>query len=193
MKKLIFIVLITGTLITPTFAQSSFSVQYSMGFGGNMNSYVSSTSLQGVTMEYKMYLQPNISIGIDASWNHFYERRPYDTYSKGTLSLSGVQYRTADAVPIYVTTSFYLSPGEKINPYFGLGIGTMYASRFTDMGIWRLTEDDWHFGLKPELGVLVSANPDMDILFGFRYNYAVATNDTMEQTFMTFNIGFVWK
>lgn len=193
MKKLLFIVLITGALITPAFAQSSFSIQYAMGFGGNMNSYVSSTSLQGATFEYKLYPQPNISIGIDAGWNHFYERRAYDTYTKGTLSLTGVQYRTADAIPIFVTTSFYMSPGEKINPYIGLGIGTMYVSRFTDMGIWRLTEDDWHFGLKPEAGILVSANPDMDILFGLRYNYAVATSDTMEQTFLTFNIGFVWK
>ncbi len=193
MKKLLFLVLITGALITPSLAQSSFSLQYSMGFGGNMNSYITSTSLQGVTMEYKMYPQPNISIGFDASWNHFYERRPYDTYSQGTLSLTGVQYRTADAVPMYVTTSFYLKPGDRINPYVGLGIGTMYASRFTDMGIWRLTEDGWHFALKPEAGVLVSANPDMDILFGFRYNYAFETTDAKEQSFMTFNIGFVWK
>ena len=195
MKKIILIVLITGALITPGLAQSSFSIQYSMGFGGNMNNFVSSTSLRGATFEYKLYPQPNISIGIDAGWNHFYERRAYDSYtgSNGATTYTGVQFRYADAVPIFVTTSYYFSPGEKFNPFIGVGIGTMYVSRYLDMGSWRVTEDDWHFALKPEAGVLVSANPDMDIIFCLRYNNAFETNDTKDQTYMTFNIGFVWK
>ena len=193
MKKNLFLVLIAVVCITPSLAQSSFSIQYSMGFGGNMNDFVSTTSLRGATFEYKLYPQPNISIGIDAGWNHYYERRAYDTYTSGTLSITGVQFRYADAVPIFVTTSYYFSPGEKINPFIGLGIGSMYVSRYLDMGSWRVTEDDWHFAVKPEVGVLVNANPDMDIIFCLRYNNAFETNDTKDQTYMTFNIGFVWK
>lgn len=193
MKKIILLLLLTGCLVSPAFAQHSFSIQYALGFGGTVNNYITSTSVRGATFEYKIYPQPNISIGLDAGWNHFYERRAYDTYTSGTASLSGVQFRYANAVPIFVTTSYYFSPGNKVNPYVGLGVGTIFMSRYVDMGIFRFTDDEWHFALKPEAGVLVSLNPEMDLILGLRYNNAFATNDTEQQNFMAFNIGFVWK
>lgn len=193
MKKKIFLMLLVGTISVGAFAQTTFSIQYSLGFGGTINDYITSTSVRGATFEYKIYPSPNISIGIDAGWNHFYERRAYDTYTAGTMSLSGVQFRYANAVPIFATTSYYLKPGEKINPYLGLGIGTVFMSRFVDMGVFRVTEEEWHFALKPEAGVLVNLAPDMDLILGLRYNNAFATSDTDAISYMMFNVGFVWK
>jgi len=193
MKKILLLVLISGAFAVTTMAQSSFSLQYSMGFGGTINNYITSTSWRGVTLEYKMYPQPNISIGIDASWNHFYERRAHDTYTYGTSSYTGVQFRYAEAIPIYITTNYYFSPGEKINPFIGVGIGTMYLDRYTDMGIFRVSYDSWHFAMKPEVGALVSLNPDLDLILALRYNNAFKTEDDTNQNYMTFNLGFVWK
>lgn len=193
MKKILFLLLLAGSLSTTAIAQSSFSIQYSLGFGGSMNDYITSTSVRGATFEYKMYPSPNFSVGIDAGWNHFYERRAYSTYTDGTLSLSGVQFRYANAVPIFVTGSYYLSPGEKINPFIGVGVGTVFMSRYIDMGQFRVLDEEWHFALKPEAGVLVSLSPDMDLILGFRYNNAFATSDTDAISYMMFNVGFVWK
>lgn len=193
MKKIILLALISGAFAVSTNAQTSFSLQYSMGFGGTINNYITSTSWRGVTLEYKFYPQPNISVGIDASWNHFYERRAFDTYTSGTASYSGVQFRYAEAIPIYLTTTYYLSPGEKINPFIGVGIGTMYLDRYTDMGIFRVSNDSWHFAMKPEAGVRVNLSPDMDLTLAFRYNNAFKTEDDNNQNYMTFNVGFVWK
>lgn len=193
MKKLIAIMWLVGGLAITLQAQSSFSIQYSMAFGGEMNSFISSTSLRGVSMEYKIFADPQVSIGFDGGWNVFYERRAYDTYTSGTLSLSGIQYRYAHAIPLFVTTNYYFKPGAKVNPFAGIGIGTIYFDRELDMGIWAVTEDAWHFALKPEAGVLVSANPDMDIIFGLKYNYGFETSDANDQSYLTFNVGFVWK
>ncbi len=193
MKKVILLLLLAGSLTTPAVAQHSFSIQYALGFGGTINNYITSTSVRGATFEYKIYPQPNIAIGIDAGWNHFYERRAYDTYTQGTRSLTGVQYRYANAVPIFATFDYYIQPGNKINPFVGLGIGTIYLDRYVDMGIFRVSDDEWHFGLKPEAGVLVSLNPEMDFILSLRFNNAFATQDSDQQNFMTFNIGFVWK
>lgn len=192
MKKILFLTLLAFAVV-PAMAQSSFSIQYSMGFGGTMNDYISSTSIRGATFEYKAYPSPNISIGLDAGWNHFYERRAYATYTTGTTSVSGVQFRYANAIPIFATTSYYFSPGNKINPFLGFGVGTIFLSRYVDMGIFEVTDQDWHFAIKPEAGVLVSLNPDMDLILGLRFNNAFATSDSDTQNYMTFNIGFVWK
>jgi hypothetical protein len=193
MKKIYFLLLVSGVFAVPAVAQHSFSIQYSMGFGGTINNFVTSTSLRGATFEYKIFPDPQVSIGIDAGWNHFYERHAYDTYTVGNTTYGGVQFRYADAVPIYLTTTYYFIPGNQVNPFIGVGLGTIYLSRYLDMGIFRITEDEWHFGLKPEAGALVSLSPDMDLILSLRYNKAFATQDTADQSFMNFNIGFVWK
>lgn len=193
MKKLFTLALICGVLSVPALAQNTFSIQYSLSFGGTINNYITSTSVRGATFEYKVMPQPNIGIGVDVGWNHFYERRAYDTYTSGTQSLSGVQYRYANAVPIFVTTNYFFSPGEKINPFIGLGVGTIFLNRYMDMGQFRVTDENWHFALKPEFGARVELAPDMDLILSYRYMNAFGTSDSDMQNFMTFNVGFVWK
>lgn len=193
MKKIFILALISGALSIPALAQNTFSIQYSLAFGGTINDFITSTSVRGATFEYKIMPQPNLGIGLDAGWNHFYERRAYDTYTSGTQSLSGVQYRYTNSVPIFVTTSYFFSPGDKINPFVGLGVGTIFFSRYMDMGQFRITDEEWHFALKPEFGVLVSLAPDMDLILAYRLMNGFATSDSEQQNYMTFNVGFVWK
>src|SRR5882672_7232093 len=94
MKKLFYIFLAVAFFAAaPAVAQSSFSVQYSMGFGsGDVKSYITSASFRGAAVEYRYHLD-KFSVGADIGWNTFYERRAFDTYTSGTVSLSGVQYR----------------------------------------------------------------------------------------------------
>lgn len=195
MKKLYYILYAAGIFVaSPALAQGSFSAQYSMGFGtGDVKSFVSSPSFRGVTLEYRHFVQPNVSIGGEVGWNVFYERRAHDTYTSGTISLSGVQYRYINAVPIYVTGDYYLKPGEKMNPFVGLGIGTLFTTRATDMNLYRLETDAWAFALRPEVGVLVNVNPDLDFILAGKYNAGFSTADLAAQSYFTFNIGFVFK
>jgi len=44
--------------------------------------------------------------------------RAYDTYTSGTISLSGVQYRYINAMP-FICGDYY-SNGKKLNPFVGL-------------------------------------------------------------------------
>ena len=179
--------------LTASYAQSSFAMEYAIGFGGETKSYVSTASFRGVMLEWKGYLQPNVSLGIDAGWNLFYEQRPYDTYTVGTASLSGKQYRTANAVPIYFTFNYFLQPGEHLNPFVGAGVGTLYYHRNTDMGIFYFDEEAWHFSFKPEVGVLVNASPDMDFALSLKYFYGFETSNAGPESYFTFNVGFVFK
>ena len=175
-------------------AQSSFSVQYAMGFGsGDVKSFITSPSLRGVAVEYRYRVQPKFSVGADIGWNTFYERRAYDTYTSGTISLSGVQYRYINAMPLYLAGDYYLKPGEKYNPFVGLGVGTLYTKRNTDMNLYTLENTVWAFALRPEAGILVNANKGLDIILVGKYNYGFSTPGLDAQTYFTFNIGLVFK
>jgi len=96
---------------------------------------------------------------MELGWIVFYEKKDYDTYTEGTTSLSGTQYRYTNSYPMLVTFEYTLKPDEMLKPFVNLGLGTMYTRRDTDMGVWTLKQDAWHFALKPEIGILLEVNP----------------------------------
>jgi outer membrane protein W len=195
MKKIFSALVAVGIFATaPAIAQSAFSVQYSMGFGsGDVKSFISSPSFRGAAIEYRYHIEPKFSVGADMGWNTFYERRAYDTYTSGTVSLSGVQYRYINSMPIYAAFDYYMKPDEKINPFIGLGVGTLYTKRNTDMNLYTIENTVWAFALRPEVGVLVNANTGLDIILAGKYNYGFAAGGLDPQSYFTFNIGLVFK
>jgi outer membrane protein W len=196
MKQLFNIIVVAAALliVTPAVAQSSFSIQYSMGFGtGDTKSFISKSSFRGAAMEYRYLIQPNISVGADVGWNVFYERKASDTYTSGTVALSGVQYRYINAVPIFLAFDYHLKPGEKINPFVGLGVGTLFTRRNTDMNLYTIEDNVWAFGLRPEFGIRMQANDAMDIILVGKYNYGFSAKDLPAQSYFALNVGFVFK
>jgi opacity protein-like surface antigen len=191
MKK-IFIILLSVVAISAS-AQSLTSLQYSMGFGtGDLGDYIGNASFRGFAIDYRKLVQPNIGVGINLGWNVFYEEAPSETYTQGTASLSGKQYRYNNQFPMLMAGTYYLKPGEQINPFAGLGLGTMYSLRNTDMNLYTLEEDAWHFALCPEVGVMFAANPDMSLSITGKYYYGFEAGDLPSQSYFALNVGFVF-
>jgi len=196
MKKIFFILLVTGMIATTQLnAQDSFfSIQYSVGFGnGDMKDFIEKTSWRGISFEYRNLVTPNIGVGIESGMNTFYEKKDYATYTQGTRSLSGVQYRYINTIPILAAADYYFSPGEKINPFLGLGIGTIYNLRDLDMGLYTIEEDAWQFALRPAVGVLFNVSEGVDLYLGAKYFAGFKGGDLEAQNYFTINVGFNFK
>lgn len=191
MKKLLFIAFIF--IASAASAQSLTAVQYSIGFGsGDLGSYIGAPSFRGFTIDYRKLVQPNIGVGVDLGWNVFYDEKAFGTYTRGDLSYSGKQYRYNNQFPMLFAADYYLKPGEKINPFAGLGIGTMYSLRNTDMGQYTFEQDAWHFALRPEVGVLIQANPGLSLAVTGKYYYGFEAGDLDAQSYFALNFGFVF-
>ena len=191
MKK-IFIILFSVIALSSS-GQSITAIQYSMGFGsGDLGDFVGQPSFRGFTIDYRKLVQPNIGVGFDLGWNVFYEEKSYDTYTAGTVSYSGKQYRYNNQFPMLFAADYYLKPGEQINPFVGLGIGTMYSLRNTDMGMFTVEQDAWNFALRPEIGVLFEANPNMSLAVTGKYYYGFEAGDLPAQSYFALNVGFVF-
>jgi opacity protein-like surface antigen len=196
MKKILYIFLIlSGIATTQVNAQQRFfSLQYSIGFGsGDVGDFISSASFRGISMEFREMVTPQIGVGGEVGWNVFYERRAYDSYTSGAQTLTGVQYRYINAVPILAAVDYYFKPEEKINPFVGLGIGTLYNKRNTDMNLYTIETDVWQFALRPEAGVRVMASDNVEFILVGKYFNGFKTSDSDGQSYFTFNIGMVFK
>lgn len=174
--------------------QSYYNIAYSVGISsGDLSDYISAPSFRGINFEYRGYLTNNIAAGVEVGWSLFYDSKDYDTYTSGTKSLSGYQYRYSHHIPILATADYMIKPGDRFNPYIGLGFGTMYSERKTVMGMFDVKENAWHLALRPEIGALFEMNRSVDLKFGVKYLTGFKAGDLEKQSYFTLNFGFVFK
>lgn len=197
MKRLIIIVILCSMVgLTEIYSQegSHFSAQYDISFGsGDLGDYISAPSFRGFSAQYRKAVTDNLLVGIDAAWNVFYEKKDYDTYTAGTETLSGVQYRYQNEVPILISADYLFVTDKALKPYIGLGIGTMYTEKTLDMGVWRWEENPWHFALKPELGLLYEISPATSFKFAAKYYNGFSAGDLETQGYFTISTGFAFS
>ena len=128
MKKLLSIFAITLVTYGALHAQSNFTMTYSMGFAsGDLADFISQPSFRGATIEFRKMVNPNVGVGMTFGWNTFYEEISRESYTAGSSTLTGKQFRYSNNFPILLAGNYYLSPGEKFNLFVGLGIGTIYT------------------------------------------------------------------
>jgi outer membrane protein W len=195
MKRILVIsALLIMVLAYSATAQNRTTVSYSMGLGtGDLGEYASNFSGRGFTIDYRKMVQPNIGVGIYTGWNVFYDERPYDTYTIDNRSLSGRQFRYANSFPIMIAADYYVKSGEDLVPFFGLGVGTLYTNRRTEMGVFQLEQDAWSLAVAPQVGFYYSVNQNNGISFSAKYNIGLAAGDfDSGQSYLSLNIGFIF-
>lgn len=183
-------------LTANTYAQSNsnFIASYSIAMPtGDLSDYIGQTSFRGISFEYNMRLKSNLELGLETGWNVFYEKVSEKVYTEETASVSGVQYRYTNAVPIIAGAKYHFKNDSKIKPYGGLGLGTVYVDRDTDLGMYRISNDQWQFSVRPELGIRYEyGGGGKGLQIGAKY-YANSGNDDLDgQPFVSLNIGFVF-
>ena len=196
MKRIIFIAVFTIFIFSKnTYSQQPgyWSFQYATGFGtGDLGDYISAPSFRGGLIEYRKAIKDNVLVGVDFGWNVFYEKKDADTYTSGTEALSGVQYRTQNALPMLVSAEYFLATDNALKPYVGLGIGTMYLERSTDMGQWRLEENPWSFAVKPELGLLYEMSFSTSFKLAAKYYNGFKTGQLENQGYFSISAGLAF-
>lgn len=195
MRKILLLAVFGLASIGGLYAQSHTALTYSIGFPtGDLGDYISQPSFRGVTLDYHKLIQPNIGVGFSLGWNVFYEDLPNDTYTIDNVSLSGKQYRYMNYWPMLAKGTYYLKPGETINPYVGLGVGTIYSLRNTNMNLYTVEVDAWNFALQPEVGVLFNAGDAAAITVVAKYYNGFAAGGDLDtaQSYFTLNLGFTF-
>jgi hypothetical protein len=193
--KYIILFALSASLSLGTYAQSAFVLSYPIGFTmGGHHDYISQTSFRGITMEYVHKMKENIAIGLEVGWNVFYQKEDEKEYKEGTASITGVQYRYTNAVPLIAESKYlFASSGKNTVPYVGFGLGTLYVNRTTDFGLYRIVTDAWQFCLRPEAGVMFKFQSTVHGFIGAKYNAAFDTDALDAQSYLTVNIGFIFS
>jgi len=176
-------------------------VTYEMSFpASNLKDYTDNTSYRGIGIGVRRFVAPKISVGGFFGWNIFNE----DTNKLISLDreefsadVSGRQFRYINAVPIFFSTHYYLGKSEKVMPFVGANVGTYYIRQRLELGVYSINEDNWHFGIAPEAGIIIPLGYDNGVIANFRYNYAFESGESISgesnsYTFWSLNVGVAY-
>lgn len=144
-------------------------------------------------MEFNHFQSRNLNLGIETGWNVFYERVDDQVYTDKTASISGVQYRYTNAVPILAGAKYYKENNNKnLKPYLGFGLGTLYIDRYTDFGLYRIINDTWQFCLRPEIGLAYGLGNGTALVLNGKYYAGFETNDLDAQNYVSVSLGLMF-
>ncbi len=185
-------------------AQSLGSITYDVSFpSGNLKEYIDEVSWRGFGIEGRWFSNKNISFGLSFAWSVFDERTNelIQVKSEGVNgTVSGTQIRIVNSLPILATAHYYTGKRrDQFRFYFGTGAGMYYIKQRLEIGLVALENDNWHFGLAPEVGVLVSFSREFTMIFNAKYNYAFSAGTTLgggddnSYAYWGINVGFVWQ
>jgi hypothetical protein len=169
---------------------------------GETSDYISETSWLGFTMQWRKFMTDNVSIGFSFGWSVL-DSREFQTQSfkfnpegsdrEISGDLSGEQFRYLNTFPILVKGHYYLGDpyDSKIRPYGGLSLGTTPIEKRTEIGIVAITDTNWHFTVAPEIGILVPLD-GVSLFAAVNYMYSLKTNNTINYSWLTINIGLMF-
>jgi outer membrane protein W len=182
MKKLLITALFFFTVTVNSFAQSYMSTKDRFFLGYEVaipSGFLSKTSWWGSRFDYRRMIKPNFSVGLGASWNSFSEYVPQTTYQKpnGDGAVTADIVKEIYTVPITASCHYYFNAGSHVMPYIGLGLGTQFTDQAVYVNIFTLTEYNWGFVVRPEIGIIVPFIDDGGMFFSAAYNYATNSND----------------
>lgn len=194
MKKYILFALLFVLTTAGVKGQASFSsLQYTVAFPtGDLKDFVDKTSWRGVNFDYRKGISDKVSAGFSIGYQLFYEERKNATVEQGTITLHGDQFRYVNSCPVTANLAYNFAPGEAISPYVGLGVGTLFRETELDMGLYMVSDDSWHFALRPEAGVLFEPQPGVGLLLNVKYMNAFKTEDMDAANFISLNLGVAW-
>jgi outer membrane protein W len=200
MKK-IFVILIAITtsqvVNAQTFAgaKNKFMLGYEVAIPAG--EFLKETSWAGGRVEYRHMITPNFSFGLGGSWNSFSDYVPRETYQKpdGSGAITTDLVKHIYTVPLTASAHYYFTGSKSLLPYGGIGLGTQYCDQTLYFNIYSISEDNWGFVARPEIGLMYPLKNTTGLFFSAAYNYATNKNEQLDKSsFQHFalTLGFVF-
>lgn len=209
-KFIIIIILFLGMFLSEGYSQIRqgtylASFEYSTAFNvGRASDFLSAPGWTGGTLILKSFIKKNTAVGFTVGWNVLAKEEENGSVElqNGTTAgtVSGPMAKYFNYMPLYGNVSYYFNKNRRssVIPYVQANIGTMYIWQRAQLGIYQKDNDNWHFALGPEAGVMFKFGDNFGITVDGRYNYAFSSGSTLvgkdgnDFSFFNANIGVTY-
>lgn len=177
------------------------SLEYSVGFNtGRAGDFISTPGWAGGQFTFKSFIAKNTALGMIFGYNIFAKEDENGVLELENGTISGVQARYINYLPIYANMSYYFvkNRNSKFMPYVAGNVGGMRVWQRAQLGVYLKDNDNWHFAVAPEAGFITALGRSVGMTLNARYNVAFSAGENLvgkdENSFnyVSLNLGFVY-
>jgi hypothetical protein len=192
MKKYIITFAILVSALAAGAQDVIWKMTYDVGFPFSATKeFADQVSWRGLSLDVDRFVTENVAVGTGVSWSVFLEKDPDSYWQKDQLLLHGTQVRYINNIPLMARISWF-QPMDELEPYFTLGIGTVWQENRRDMGLWEWTDNYWQFALAPEVGVIVPMGTSVTTL-KLKYTHGFSTDSGAPTlSYLSVGVGIGW-
>lgn len=198
-KMALFMTLIVTIYPVDSIAQdwvSSITYQISIP-AGDTKQFTDDISFRGFAMDFRKQVDKSATVGLLLGWNVFYQRVTQTTEleTENPVAITGVQDRTLNAFPLMLNAHYYFGSDNKF--YAGLNAGGYYMLQRFDIGIYRFQNDEWQWGIIPEIGFMTPLSGGSTLIINAKYNYTFTGESPLggdiNHQYWSIGIGWAWS
>ena len=200
MKKyfLISIIAILTVFFTKTtFAQyeTVWEIQWNISMPtGDFENYMNETSVRGIEFGGNYYFETNVTVGGAIGYGAFFKKTGKITVDYNNNTVTAVHFRDLYSYYFLAEGGYAYQSDLFITPYARIGIGAYYSEQATQIGLMYWREENWNFGIRPEVGALLEIpNSGVGFIVNAKYNTIFNYIDDINNlSYITIGIGFVF-
>ena len=159
---------------------------------GTTKDYISEFSWLGIMFEPGKFVKDNLSVGLSFGWTVLDEETADPVQIGDAVGAQGTQFRYLNVFPVMAGLQLHKGNPRGGSLYLGLNAGTYFIERRTDFSVVSAIDDNWHFGVAPQLGVIFPlgygrGHGNIDV----RYHHAFEAGG-QEYDWVSFSIGVAY-
>jgi hypothetical protein len=166
---------------------------YDVGFPfGTTKEFADQVSWRGLSLDADRFLNDNLAVGLGFAWSTFVQKYPDSFWERDRVLLHGTQVRYINNIPVTGRISWY-QPMDNVEPFFSLGIGTVWQEMRREIGLWSFTDSYWQFLLAPEIGVVIPVGFSSYATLKVKYTQGFQTSDNDNAlSYLSVGVGVAW-
>jgi hypothetical protein len=203
--KSLLLIIITFLVTSSSFSQQKgkymASIYYDISFPvGRTSDFISDPSFAGISFDGKQFISNKVALGLWFGWNVWSKNETGTTnYTQGTVSgaVTGNTASYYNVLPLLASVTYFpnTSSSSKTKFYMVGYVGAYSFNQQLEVGVNTFENNNWHFGLAPELGVYYQAGRTTNLTLSGRYNYAFSSGEALNgdesnyQAWVNINLG----
>ena len=161
---------------------------------GDFENYMNETSVRGIEFGGNYYFETNVTVGGAIGYGAFFKKTGKITVDYNNNTVTAVHFRDLYSYYFLAEGGYAYQSDLFITPYARIGIGAYYSEQATQIGLMYWREENWNFGIRPEVGALLEIpNSGVGFIVNAKYNTIFNYIDDINNlSYITIGIGFVF-
>jgi hypothetical protein len=145
--------------------------------GESFKAYAGEPSFRGTQFALMYSIKPDWKLGLQLSYNDFYERFPRGVYKTSDgVDISAVLTNTMQVIPVLIKGEYQFLKDSRVRPYAGLGAGAAFINYEQFVGEFLYKQLYTRFAVGADAGVFIpfkkSAISQYGLRIGAGYHFA---------------------